>query len=63
MTETILSAIITLAGTLAGSILGAIASAKLTNYRLSELEKKAAGQEELAERVTKLEVKEEMRER
>lgn len=40
MTETILSAIITLAGTLAGSILGVIASAKLTNYRLSELEKK-----------------------
>lgn len=63
MTETILSALITLAGTLIGSILGAVASAKLTNFRLTELERKAADQEDLAERVAKLEVREEMRKR
>ena len=63
MTESILVAIITCAGTLAGSILGAVTAAKVTNYRLSELEKKAAAGDDLAERVARLEAREEMRRR
>ena len=40
MTETIIVALIGFGGAVIGSALGVIASAKLTNYRLEQLEKK-----------------------
>lgn len=52
MSEAILVALISLVGTIIGSFAGTITSAKLTNYRLSELEKKL---EPLIERTHDLE--------
>ena len=40
MNSEILVALLSLAGTLLGSLGGVLASSKLTNYRLSQLEKK-----------------------
>lgn len=40
MTDTIIVALLSLAGTLLGSLAGIIASSKLTNYRIEQLEKK-----------------------
>ncbi len=40
MSEAIMVALISGIGTLAGSILGIVASSKLTNYRIAQLEKK-----------------------
>ena len=40
MTETIIVALIGFAGTLAGAFLGVLTSAKLTTYRIEQLEKK-----------------------
>ena len=58
MTETIIVAIIGFIGTIAGSGIGVIASAKLTNYRLEELEKKVNLHNNVIDRVYKLEKKE-----
>ena len=51
MTETILCCIISLVGTITGSILGCVASAKLTNYRLQQLENKVSEHNNFARRM------------
>lgn len=48
-------ALLSLVGTLAGSLLGVLASNKLTNYRIEQLEKKVAAHNNLVERTYKLE--------
>ena len=55
MSETIVIAIIGFLGTALGSILGVIASARLTNYRLEQLEKKVNLHNNVIERVYELE--------
>ena len=51
MTETIICCIISLIGTITGSILGCVASAKLTNYRLQQLENKVSEHNNFARRM------------
>lgn len=58
MTETIIVAIIGFIGTIAGSGIGVITSAKLTNYRLGQLEKKVNLHNNVIERMYKLEERE-----
>lgn len=48
-------AIISGAGTLAGSLLGVVASSKLTQYRLKQLEDKVSKHNSVIERTYKLE--------
>lgn len=55
MTDTIIVAIISLAGTLGGSLLGILAANKLTNYRIEQLEKRVEKHNNVIERVYKLE--------
>lgn len=55
MTETIIVACIACAGTLFGSLFGIVASAKLTGYRLEQLEKKVEKHNNLVERMTAVE--------
>lgn len=55
MSDTVLVALLSLAGTVAGSGLGVIASQKLTQYRLEQLEKKVQAHNNLIERTYKLE--------
>ena len=57
MTETIIVALIGFGGAVIGSALGVIASAKLTNYRLEQLEKKVNLHNNVIERVYSLERK------
>ena len=58
MTEAIVIAIIGFLGAVVGSGLGVIASAKLTNYRLEQLEKKVNLHNNVIERMYKLEQRE-----
>lgn len=58
MTEAIIIALIGFVGAVVGSVLGVFASAKLTNYRLEQLEKKVSIHNNLIERVYLLEKKE-----
>lgn len=58
MTEAIIIAIIGFLGAVVGSGLGVIASAKLTNYRLEQLEKKVNLHNNVIERMYKLEQRE-----
>ena len=58
MTEAIVIAIIGFLGAVVGSGLGVIASAKLTNYRLEQLEKKVNLHNNVIERMYKLEERE-----
>jgi ABC-type lipoprotein release transport system permease subunit len=58
MTEAIIIAIIGFLGAVVGSGLGIIASAKLTNYRLEQLEKKVNLYNNVVERMYKLEQRE-----
>lgn len=58
MTEAIIIAIIGFLGAVLGSGLGVIASAKLTNYRLEQLEKKVNLHNNVIERMYKLEERE-----
>lgn len=58
MTEAIIIAIIGFLGAVVGSGLGIIASAKLTNYRLEQLEKKVNLHNNVIERMYKLEQRE-----
>ena len=58
MTEAIIIAIIGFLGAVVGSGLGVIASAKLTNYRLEQLEKKVNLHNHVIERMYKLEERE-----
>ena len=58
MSDTIIVAILSLAGTLIGSFGGIIAANKLVNYRLSQLEKKVEKHNNIIERTYKLEEEE-----
>ena len=49
--------LLSLAGTLLGSLGGVLASSKLTNYRLGQLEKKVDRQSSFTERIPVLEEK------
>ena len=55
MTEQLLVALLGFAGTLVGSLLGGLASQKLTQYRLSQLEEKVNRHNNLIERTYRLE--------
>ena len=55
MDSTVIVAIISFIGTCFGTIGGIIASSKLTNYRLSELEEKVKKHNNVIERTYKLE--------
>lgn len=55
MSETILVALISCAGTLLGSLFGVLASAKLTNYRIEQLERRVEKHNNLIERMTAVE--------
>lgn len=55
MSETIIIALISLLGTLGGTFGGIIATGKLTNYRLEQLEKKVDKHNNLIERMFKAE--------
>lgn len=55
MSETLIIAIIGFLGTSLGSVVGVIASARLTNYRLEQLEKKVNLHNNVIERVYELE--------
>ena len=55
MTEQLLVALLGFAGTLVGSRLGVLASQKLTQYRLSQLEEKVNRHNNLIERTYRLE--------
>ncbi len=55
MSEMIIIALISGAGTIIGSALGIFASARLTNYRLEQLEKKVNLHNNVIERVYELE--------
>jgi hypothetical protein len=51
MSETIIVALISLVGSLGGTFGGILVSAKLTNYRLEQLEKKVEKHNNFAERM------------
>jgi ABC-type lipoprotein release transport system permease subunit len=55
MSEAVVIALIGFLGTLAGSAIGVIASAKLTNYRLEQLENKVNLHNNAVERLYNLE--------
>lgn len=55
MNETIIVGLIACAGTLCGSLFGVIASARLTGFRLEQLEKKVEQHNNLVERMVKVE--------
>ena len=55
MSETVLVAVLSLAGTVLGSALGIIASSRLTQYRIQKLEEKVQKHNNLIERTYKLE--------
>lgn len=55
MSETIIISLISLVGTLLGSLFGVLASNKLTNYRIEQLEKKVDKHNSVIERMYCLE--------
>lgn len=55
MSDAIVVAILSLSGTIIGSGLGVIASQKLTQYRIAQLEEKVSKHNSLIERTFKLE--------
>lgn len=55
MSETIIIALLSLLGTLGGTFGGILATSKLTNYRLEQLEKKVDKHNNLIERMFKAE--------
>lgn len=55
MSDTVVVALISLAGTLIGSIIGILTANKLTTYRIEQLEKKVEKHNHVIERVYKLE--------
>lgn len=57
MDNTVLVALLSFSGTLIGSLFGVLASAKLTNYRIEQLEKKVDKHNNFAERIPVLEEK------
>ena len=60
MPEAVAVATIGLAGSCAGSILGVLASARLTQYRLEQLEKKVDKHNQVVERTFRLEARADM---
>lgn len=59
VSDVVVVAVISGACTLLGSMFGVIASGKLTNYRLQELEKKVQAHNNLIDRMYKVEKKQE----
>jgi hypothetical protein len=57
MDSTIIVAVISFLGTLSGTLGGILASSKLTNYRLEQLEKKVDSYSNVASRVPVIEEK------
>lgn len=57
MTDEIIVALLSFLGTLIGTVSGILTSAKLTNYRLQQLEKKVDKHNNFAERIPVLEEK------
>lgn len=55
MSDAVIVAILSLAGTLLGSLAGVMASSKLVNFRLEQLERKVQTHNNLIERTYKLE--------
>lgn len=55
MSDTVIVALISGAFTLVGTLLGVVASAKMTNYRIEQLEKKVEKHNNVVERTYKLE--------
>lgn len=55
MGETIIVALLSVAGTVLGSLFGVLASSRLTTYRLEQLEIKVNKHNNLVERMTKVE--------
>lgn len=55
MSDAVIVAILSLAGTLLGSGLGVVASSRLVNFRLEQLERKVQAHNNLIERTYKLE--------
>ena len=55
MSETILVALLSFLGTILGSLFGILTANKLTNYRVSQLEKKVETHNKVIDRVYKLE--------
>lgn len=55
MNDVVLVALIGFAGTVIGSFLGVVASAKLTNYRIEQLEKKVDMHNNFARRIPVIE--------
>ena len=55
MTETLLTAILSLVGTLVGTFGGIVVASKLSNYRIEQLEKKVEKHNGMVERTYKLE--------
>ncbi|MDD6011522.1 MAG: hypothetical protein PUC33_01620 [Oscillospiraceae bacterium] len=62
MSESVIVAIISLAGTLLGTFAGIITSGKLTNYRIAELEKRVEKHNTIIERTYTLEKRESLSE-
>ena len=62
MSETIVVALIGLLGSMAGSLGGVLVSARLTQYRLEQLEQKVQAHNRLIERTYKLEERSEIQE-
>lgn len=58
MSETIMVALLSLAGTLMGSLFGILAANKLVVYRIEQLEKKVEKHNNVLERVYSLETEE-----
>ena len=57
LSETIIIAILSLIGTFFGSLSGVITSAKLTNFRLKQLENKVERHNNFAEKIPLLELR------
>lgn len=57
MSETIIIALLSLLGTFFGSLSGVITSAKLTNYRLKQLENKVERHNNFAEKIPLLDLR------
>ena len=55
MESEIIVAVLGLVGTLSGSFLGAVATSRLTQYRLQQLEEKVGKHNNLVERMVKVE--------
>ncbi len=57
MNDTVIVALLSLAGTAIGSFSGILSTQKLVKYRISQLEKKVDRYNSLSERVSELEIK------